>query len=368
MSYFLSRSAQGALTLPGMYYTSPEVFLQEKEKIFSRRWLCVGRGSQIAQPGDYLLVETNGEQLIVVRQPDGSVRAHFNLCRHRGTCLVEESRGHFDGNRIRCPYHAWTYSTDGRLLAAPHMKEVQGFDSTGFPLHAAAAAEWQGFLLVSLDPDAPSPATILLPLEARFAARRMSDLQVGFLRDYTVEANWKLIFQNYSECYHCPSLHPLLNRLSPYRDSSNELEEGEVLGGPMRLADGVESMTIDGRVCGLPVGPENESRLVYYYTFFPATFFSLAPDYVLIHRLEPLAVDRTLISCQWLFDAAAMARDDFSPAPAVDFWDLTNSQDWHISELSQKGISSARYSPGPYSNLESMVAAFDAAYLSAMGV
>jgi Rieske 2Fe-2S family protein len=158
--------------------------------------------------------------------------------------------------------------------------------------------------------------------------------------------------------------------LTPYRDSFNDLDEGPVLGGPMQLAEKEGSMTMTGRRCGTPLGEVtgDDLSLIYYYTIFPNLFLSLHPDYVLIHRGEARSAGHTRIYCEWLFQPDDAARDDFDPTPAIDFWDMTNRQDWHLCTISQKGISSSAYSPGPYSDLESQLAAFDREYLGILGV
>jgi Rieske 2Fe-2S family protein len=147
------------------------------------------------------------------------------------------------------------------------------------------------------------------------------------------------------------------------------LEEGPYLGGPMRLAQDGGSMTMTGRTCAPTLGSVAGEDLnqIYYYTIFPNMLLSLHPDYVLVHRIERLAVDHTRVVCQWLFHPDAMAAPDFDPSGAVEFWNMTNQQDWHVSELSQQGVASRAYRPGPYSDLESMIAAWDREYLRALG-
>jgi Rieske 2Fe-2S family protein len=162
----------------------------------------------------------------------------------------------------------------------------------------------------------------------------------------------------------------VLNKLTPYRDSLNDLDEGPVLGGPMQLAGGNSSMTMTGRRCGSPLGEVSgdDLGLIYYYTIFPNLFLSLHPDYVLIHRGEAQGPDRTRIFCDWFFHPNDIAQDGFDAGPAVEFWDMTNRQDWHLCTISQQGIGSRAYRPGPYSDLESQLAAFDREYLGILGL
>jgi Rieske 2Fe-2S family protein len=353
-----------ARTLPGRYYTSAEVFSAEVERIFYSGWVCVGRAAQIAQPGDYLLAQVVGESIIVVRDRDRRPRALFNVCRHRGTRMCVEEQGHF-ASSIQCPYHAWTYGLDGQLLAARHMQETAGFERRNFPLHAAALAEWEGFLFLNLAREPEPFERLFAPLVGKFAAWHLPELHRARRIEYDVQANWKLIIQNYSECYHCPLIHPALDRLSPSTSGRNDLSEGPFLGGYMTMNEPGGSMTIDGHTRRPPLGEVAGEELgrVYYYSIFPNLLLSLHPDYAMAHTLWPQDAGRTRIVCEWYFDPASMTEPDFDPSDAVEFWDLTNRQDWHVCELSQLGVSSIGYTPGPYANAEGLLYAFDEYYL-----
>jgi Rieske 2Fe-2S family protein len=362
------RSAKGARTLPQIYYTSDAVFQRELERIFSERWLFAGHVNQIPEAGDFFLFAIGKESLIVVRDRQGQVRAFYNVCRHRGARVCVDPHGRF-ASGIQCPYHAWTYGLDGTLVGAPIMAEVQEFSKEEYPLKPAAARVWEGMIFVNLAAEPKPFEHTFAPLLGKFTRWQISDLQSVHQTVYDVEANWKLLFQNYSECYHCPTVHPVLNQLTPFRNSINDLDEGPFLGGPMQLAKSGGSMTMSGARCAAPLDElsGDDLELVYYYTIFPNIFLSLHPDYVLIHRGEPRAVDHTRITCEWYFHPDAIALEGFDPQPAIDFWDMTNREDWHLCTISQQGISSRAYSPGPYSNLESQLAAFDREYLHALG-
>ncbi len=358
----VQRSSRGAVTLPQEYFTSVDLFQEETERIFMQDWLCAGRSSQIPNPGSYILVQVLKESIIVTRDNAGHARAHYNVCRHRGTQLCEETQGQFQG-KIQCPYHKWTYSLEGDLIGAPNM--TGGLDHASFALRPVAVTEWQGFLFLNLSKKPQPFENVFAPLMGLFQPWRLPELQIAHTITYEIEANWKLIFQNYSECYHCPTVHPMLAKLTPYRSATNNFEDGPFLGGPMRISVQGGSMTVDGQACASPLCDEGQD-LVYYYTLFPSMFLSLHPDYVLVHRLERISPNQTRIICEWLFHPEEMSRTGFSPSSAVEFWDITNKQDWHVCELSQKGISSRGYVPGPYSNLESLLAAFDREYLQRM--
>jgi Rieske 2Fe-2S family protein len=357
-----------SLTLPGECYTSAAIYAREQERIFSRRWLCVGRGAAIPEPGDFRLVTAGGESLLLVRGRDRKARAFFNVCRHRGTRVCEAESGRFAGG-IQCPYHAWTYGLDGGLLGAPHMEDVFWFDRADHALAPAALGEWEGFLFLNLSRE-PEPLEIMLgPLSARLAPWRLETLGSAREIAYDVRANWKLIFQNFSECYHCPPVHPALAKLSHYRSGANDLRDGPVLGGYMLINAPGGSLTLSGRLCGAPLGdlPEEERQRVYYYSVFPGFFLTVQPDFVMSTRLEPLAVDRTRVVCEWLFAPGSLAAPEFDPNDGVGIWDVTNREDWHMCELAQQGVSSRAYRPGLYSKEESLLAAFDREYRRSLG-
>ena len=361
------RSSGGACTLPREHYTTQAVYDAETDRIFGKRWLCVELAASVPEPGRYVVVEVEGESLLVVRDRAGQVRCFHNVCRHRGTRLCADPAGSLT-RYIVCPYHAWAYEFSGELAAAPNMDDVAGFDRTEFPLKAVPTFVWEGLVFVCFD-DRPAPfEQAFAPILSKFSAWHLADLVPVHRTEYKVGANWKLLFQNYSECYHCPTLHPALNRLTPYRDSKNDLVAGPALGGPMRLADGCESMTMEGRSCAAPLrGADGElSRLVWYYVVFPSLFLSIMPDYVLVHRVRRLGPAASSVVCDWLFHPSAVEDAAFDPSGAIEFWDTTNRQDWGICEQSQLGIASRAYTPGPYSNLESMVAALDREYLGAL--
>jgi Rieske 2Fe-2S family protein len=357
------------MTLPRRYFTSPDILAEETERLFARQWLCVDREEKIAWPGDYFRLEVAGRSLIILRDQQGTVRAFHNVCRHRGSRICEEHTGRFS-ETIQCPYHAWTYALDGRLIGAPATSDLEGFRKQDWPLHAVPVALWEGFVFVNLADDPAPFEQTHAPLIGRFARFNLPALRLGRSIEYDIHANWKLIVQNYSECYHCPRVHPTLTRRTPPTLGENDLVEGPFLGGYMILADDAKSMTLTGRICGLPVGPDlpaEDHNRVYYYSIMPNMLLSLHPDYVMFHVLRPVAVDRTRVICSWLFNPASLSDPTFNIEDGVSFWDMTNREDWHVCELSQAGISSPAYTPGPYSRRETISAAFDRDYLQAMG-
>jgi Rieske 2Fe-2S family protein len=359
---------QGARTLPRRYYVAPDIFAEEFERIFTQRWLCVGREDRLAHPGDYFLQPVGNESIIVLRDRTGGFRAYYNVCRHRGTRLCEETKGRFS-ETIQCPYHAWTYSLDGRLIGAPSSGDIEGFNKSDYPLHRVAIERWEGFLFINLAQDPEPFATAYERLLGRFTRFNLPNLTVARTIEYDVRANWKLLFQNYSECYHCGPVHPPLAKLTPPTSGENDLTDGPFTGGFMVINEGHESLTMSGRSCGVMVGdlPEEDLNRVYYYALFPNMLLSLHPDYVMFHTLWPEAPDRTQIFCSWLFNPDSLTRPDCNPDDGIDFWDMTNRQDWHICEQSQLGVQSRAYVPGPYSKRESLSVQFDREVLRALG-
>jgi Rieske 2Fe-2S family protein len=359
-----------ALSLPARYYIDPDYYRAELERFFGAMWFYAGRAEEIPGRGDYVLREVAGESLIVVRGERGEINAFYNVCRHRGTRLCEATSGS-TGATIRCPYHAWTYDLDGRLVGAPHMERVEGFRAEDYPLARPAVDAWDGLIFLNFleRPGTPLKAQ-LGGMDELFRPWGMGELRVGRRVVYDVAANWKLIIHNYSECLHCPGVHPALQKLSHYLSGENEPARDGCLGGRMGLKDGVATLSLDGRRrrdC-LPGLDACECRYVYYYAVLPNLLLSLHPDYVMTHALWPRGVGRTEIVCEWLFHPDAMAAPDFDPEDAVAFWDMTNRQDWHVCEQMQLGLGSRAYRPGPYSHREDLLPAFDRLILEREGI
>ena len=357
----------GARTMPRDYYASPAIFVREREAIFARHWICVGRERDFAEPGAYRLADVAGESLIVVRDRDGDIRAHYNVCRHRGTRLCTEARGTLS-ETIQCPYHAWTYRLDGRLIGAPHMAGTPEFALAEYPLHSAAIGRWEGFVFVNLALSPEPLEQAFAPLSGRFARFNLPELLSVRRIEYLVQANWKLILQNYSECLHCPTIHPELTTKLPYASGANDLTEGPFLGGYMEIKAPHQSATMSGRACAIPLGdlPDEDRNRAYYYTLFPNMMLSLHPDYAVYYMVAPKSECASVVVCEWMVNAEAPSRPGYNIADAEEFWDRTNRQDWHICEQSQLGVMSRVYEPGPYSPRESVPAAWDRQYLRAI--
>ena len=215
---------------------------------------------------------------------------------------------------------------------------------------------------MNLDAHAPPLREVLDDLPGHFARFPIASLRRARRIEYEVGANWKVIGENYSECYHCPGVHPQLNRLTPYDRGRNLESNGPWAGGWMELVDAPTRCRVDGGTHGRPPLPGidgDEHQRIYYFVVWPNLLLSLHPDYVMTHQVWPIDAERSHVVCEWLFEPETMAQPDFDPSDAVDFWDLTNRQDWAVCERQQEGTRSRSYTAGRYSLMEDMVHAFD---------
>ena len=349
-----------ASLLPPRAYVDEDVAAWEAEHIFLGGWVCVGHAAQVRERGDYLTREVGGESLLVVADEDGVPRGFHNVCRHRGARLLDSPEGRV--RRLQCPYHAWSYRFDGSLRNAPHTGALEDFDPGCHGLTPVRTEVIEGLVFCDVSGSAPPLDEHLGSSAAQLARYRNADLRRAAIRTYDVAANWKAVVENYSECLHCPGVHPELNRLSHYESGEEHDGPGLWCGGTMTLSEGADTMATGGGHSHRPpiAGIGGDAlREVVYYAIFPNCLISLHPDYVMLHTLWPDGPGRTLIHCEWLFEPATIDAPDFDPSDAVDFWDLVNRQDWEVCELTQKGIGSRGYRRGRYTEAERDVHAFD---------
>ncbi len=345
--------------LPRTAYVDPAVFEWEQRHFFGGGWMCVGRSDQVAEPGGQRAEAVGEGGVLLVRDEHGVLRAFANTCRHRGHELLPCGTA-TQQKVIICPYHSWTYGLDGGLRAAAGFKNQPGFVARLWGLNELPVAEWHGLVFVDGSATAPPLADSLATLEDVVARYELERLVVAGQHDYETTANWKILTENYHECYHCPVIHPELCRVSPPRSGENYPAGGMWVGGWMDLRDGMATMSLDGASHGAALrGLDAKGlRTVIYVSIFPNVLLSLHPDYVMVHRLVPLAADRTRIECTWAFAPESLARPGFDPGYAVEFWDITNRQDWHACESVQRGLSSPHAVPGPLSSEEDAVYQF----------
>lgn len=354
------RPTTEANVLPPRVFHDPAVFAYEMDNWYAGGWVSVGREEDALTAGQYFLAVVAGENMIVVRGNDGVLRAFYNVCRHRGATLVEEECG--TTPRFQCPYHAWIYDLEGRLRTPRHTELLRDFDPAEWGLVETRCDTWQGIVYLDLSGSAPPLHVWLGDVVPQFARFDLGALRRARRIDYDVKANWKALIENYEECYHCPGVHPQLNKITPYNMGSYLPWQGPFIGSYMDVLPEYETLSLTGESAGRPAIPgmtaEDEHR-VYYFAVWPNQLLSLHPDYLMLHWLVPMAPDRTLVRCEWYFDPAEMAKPDFDPSDAIDFWDLTNRQDWHVCELQQRGTKSRAYTAGRYSAIESSVHGFD---------
>jgi Rieske 2Fe-2S family protein len=360
---FTMQPLERATMLPPRAFTDPGVFEWELENLF-RGWVCVGHLSAVGEPGRFITRELGPDSVLVIGGEDGRPRAFLNVCRHRGARIVEASSGSVR-KRLRCPYHAWSYGLDGTLRAAPHMDGVEDFEFGCWGLMEVRSEVVGGLVLIDLSGEAPDVDEHIGELRSHLDRYRLERLRPADAREYEVEANWKAIAENYNECLHCPGVHPELNALSDYMSGEEVVGEGAWCGGSMTLREGNSTMALangNGHTNGRPAIDgltQRDLETVLYFALFPNALVSLHPDYVMLHTLWPREPGHTDVVCEWFFEAETIACDDFDSSDAVGFWDLVNRQDWHVCELTQKGVRTRGYTAGRYSAEEVDVHAFD---------
>jgi Rieske 2Fe-2S family protein len=345
--------------LPRAAYVDEGVFEWEQRNFFGGGWMCVGRSEDVAAPGDQRAEAVGPAGVLLVRGDDGELRAFANTCRHRGHELLGCGSS-INRRVIACPYHSWGYELSGDLRAAKGFKGREGFDSSQWGLAALPVREWHGLIFVDGSGHAPDFEPSLGNLEEIVAPYEMERLRVAGRHEYETTANWKILTENYHECYHCPVIHPELCQVSPPSSGDNYPASGAWVGGTMDLREGMDTMSLDGTSNGVALRGLDAVglRTVIYLNVFPNVLISLHPDYVMVHRLTPLAANRTRIECTWWFAPESFEQAGFDPSYAIDFWDITNRQDWSACESVQRGLSSEHASPGPLSPEEDAVYQF----------
>ena len=343
-------------TLSGDFYTSATIFAAEQDEIFEKLWFCAARSSDLANPGQFKNVQIGRESVLVVRGKDGALRAFLNVCRHRGAALCTESEGQVKRS-LQCPYHAWTYALDGKLIAAPNLASLkepsgEGIDRYKYGLISVALTEWLGYAWVCLADEPPSFEDDVIGE----VTRRLGDagavdhydiasLSVGRRVVYDVAANWKLIVENFMECYHCATIHPELTEVLP--EFAQGLAAQYYVGHGAEFGSDISGFTIDGSAGfdTLPGVTEDQDRRYYAVTIKPTVFVNLVPDHIIFHRMYPLAADRTIVECDWLYtaDVVEQGRD---VSRSVELFHRVNEQDFDACERTQPAMSSRAYRNG----------------------
>jgi Rieske 2Fe-2S family protein len=344
-------------SLPAVWYYDPEHYQRELEAIWFRDWVCVGRIESLAHPGDYFLADIGNQSVIVTRNSGGELRAFHNTCRHRGSVLCREQTGRFRNGRIICPYHTWTYSTDGELLQTPGRVESGNFEYGRYPLHSVNVDTWRGFIFINLSSEPGCDLGDFLGDEARNVANwPLESMRSIHQEKKRIACNWKIFWENFSECYHCPRVHPELCKIMPvYKRSvfdiadlpqSNPDRESE--SSIVRVAEGVRTWTLDGQ-SNLPAieGP-SESDLAegaVFASFTASMFIVTHADYVRSVRIVPSGPESTDLIIDWLLpEETKYAQEDIDRMLALPM--MVIDQDSEMCELNQRGLHSLSFEKG----------------------
>ena len=369
------------------FYLSDAIFDLEWERIWRNDWLFAGTTADIPNPGDYFTYGLRDESVIVIRGDRGEVHAHHNSCRHRGSIVCLQERG--NAPKLMCPYHQWVYDKDGRLLRARLMPE--DLDKGAYGLRPVAVRVVEGFVFVSLADSPPDFAELAADFAPFLRPFRADAARVAARKQYVLRTNWKLVAENFHECYHCGPAHPeYCNaviganlRESPEAEWGARKVEWQKRGLATKtvrsagesyhfgirypLRPGVLSYSLDGQAISRPMGShaDFDAGVVGLVTY-PNFWMDAVSDYMWTMRLTPTGPSETILDLAWLVDGAAAEGVDYDPARLVEFWRITGEQDWRLCENNFRGVESRRYEPGPYAPSEGEVARFVAWYLRRM--
>jgi Rieske 2Fe-2S family protein len=349
--------------LPKHMYVDPGHWATERDDVLHACWFCVGRITDLGlnRAGRLAVVDVVGESILLTSDLRGELHAMYNVCRHRGSQVVPvdpdaEPPQPCAVGALRCPYHSWTYDLAGALLKAPHTDDVEAFDPGLFRLAPVAVAQWGGFCFVHLTPQSAGDLRDDIGASVAGIERYpLADLVVGRRYVYDVAANYKVLSENYNECYHCGPVHPELTRLVPSFGAGGAGIDWDA-GVPHR--DGAWTFTTSGSSNRRPfAGLDDAERSRHKGALLhPNLWLSCAAEHVAAFTLWPQAVDRTRVVCDLLFAADEVASPDFDPADAADLWDLVNRQDWAVCQSVQRGMSSRAYTQGWFAPMEDMAA------------
>jgi phenylpropionate dioxygenase-like ring-hydroxylating dioxygenase large terminal subunit len=338
-------------TLPAPWYFEAEHHQRELTRIWFRNWIYVCRSSDIGAPRSFRTLGLGGQSLLLVRGEDGVARAFHNTCRHRGAALCRASSGQLPAAGIVCPYHAWRYNLRGELVHVSSSRPGDGFDVRDYPLYGLPVTEWNGFVFAALTPNPPSFAgSFDLPLN-RLDDWQLGELVVGHRLQKTLACNWKVFWENYNECLHCPGVHPRLAQLVPIygrallerrddpRWQDHASDDDPKYGGGLRA--GAESWTMDGKPVGVPfpnISDEDRKAGHIYLTQVPSVFIVAHTDYVRLVRLLPLGPELTEMSIEFLFLPETLKDPQRDIMKAVQFTDIVMSEDAQVCEINQRGL------------------------------
>jgi Rieske 2Fe-2S family protein len=338
---------------PGLaapWYRDPAHYRRELDAFWYDRWIAVAREEEIAAPGDWRVVRIGTQSIFIVRSESGKIQGFHNVCRHRGSVLCTEAQGSFARQRIVCPYHAWTYDLEGHLVATPRRMETPDFRFEDHPLHAVAVGRWGGFVFVHLGAPGPLEES-LQDLPGRLERYRLGGLRIGKRIVLDVQANWKLLAENFSECFHCPPVHPEFCRIVTAYQDAGAWGLREAAETRPEYKAGAATLTMDG-TARLPAfqGLDDGQKQTLYRAemVLPNLFLNVHPDYVNSQLMFPTGPQSVRMVYDWLFEPRhlPLAEDDL--AHYVALWDITNRQDARNCEWQQQGMQSRAFAHGVY--------------------
>jgi Rieske 2Fe-2S family protein len=338
-------------TLPGSTYVDEAVFAAEQERIFEQMWFCAVRAADLDKPGAFRTVQIGRESIIITRNRKHGIRAFYNICRHRGVKLCMEETGEA-GRSFQCPYHAWTYDFDGKLIAAPNLTKMPDIDRQEYGLVTVPVREYLGYVWVCLAENPPSfEDDVMGDIQDRLGDTQaiegydIANLSLGRRITYDVKANWKLIIENFMECYHCATIHPELTEVLP--EFADGLAAQYFVGHGAEFGDDVLGFTVDGSegLDKLPGVDEDHDRRYYAITVRPTVFVNLVPDHVIIHRMFPMAPDHTIVECDWLY-LPSVVDSGKDVTASVELFHRVNQQDFDACERCQPAMNSKIYAKG----------------------
>jgi glycine betaine catabolism A len=344
-------------TLPRRFYLDDaHLFESEMERIWYREWLYLAHESELDTPGDYVVRSLLGEEVIVVRTESGDIAAHLNVCRHRGARIVDQPCGRL--KRIVCPYHQWTYRLDGQLHAAPSMPQSERVDYPALGLYAVPTETWNGLVFGCLGETAPDPLGAEIarfaPSMAEYEPRSWRPVE---RRSYSCRANWKVVLENYLECYHCAASHPqFCVTADPRVRASDEFNSqafnpSSYWGMNVPLREGTVSASATGAaVSAVPLGRGEPAwgRARSFGSWCASSVVYCYADYAMVHQIAPVSPVETAFHLTWFVDTDAVERD-VDTNELTHVWDMTTKQDIALIERTQAGLQSRRYAPGPLS-------------------
>ncbi len=358
-------------TLEAQDYTSPEAFRRDMERIWYRSWVHVCRSEDVAEPRQYRLFRLGDQEVLILRDEDGELGAFHNTCRHRGAALRSDAAGRLASRLIVCPYHGWSYALDGRLARAPSHACPAEFDKADHSLYPVAVGEWRGFVFVNLEGDASAPIETAFDNAAALGRWPLEQMRAAHTFRRELACNWKVFWENYNECLHCPGVHPELSALVPIygrgfmerRDDpdwqAHAADDAPEYAGTLRR--GAETWSGDGKAHGrafVGLGEKETAAGQTYQTHLPSMFVVGHLDYVRAVGLRPLGPGRTELTAQWFFTSDTAPGSEAAFENIVSFGEQVLEQDAAICEVNQRGLSCRAHRHGVLMPEEYEVARF----------